>query len=208
MTRTVAIVVVAIAAAGCRTTRGGVAAQAGPAFPLRLDAARATGRVVTLEYTLTNDSGHDVWAACPDSECAVPGTRATRLDGVTPDGTVLRLSSRIVPEERGLFTTWPERVPFRRIAPGESRWRAVYDLSGEAARAIACAAGPVTVELSIGILSCAEPDLLPPLERTDVHLAGPGARVDCAGRERPVLEVQQVTTATRTLTLEGPPRAR
>lgn len=169
--------------AACRTGAGHASSSAA-SFPVDVKAARLVGTYISVEYTLTNDSAHPVWVGCPDFECAIPGTFGARVDGVSSEGTMVRLSSRLIAEPDGVLGwTWRELVPFRRVAPGATRWRAEFELTSAEARAIAAATGPVQVELAIGVLPCPDRELLPPVEGLGIHVVKLNLLLQCRNGE-------------------------
>jgi hypothetical protein len=195
-----------LACIACRTGAGGVRLPDG-SFPLRVNAAKAVGTSIVVNYTLTNDTTHHVWVGCPDFECAVPGTFGARVDGVSSEGTIVRLSSRIIAENDGPVLAPEELVPFRRVAPGSTRWHAEFELTAAAARAIQAATGPVRIELAVGILPCPHEELLPRVEHLGIHVVGPNHLVDCfdggsrANDKQRAIDIQHVTVARGTLTI-------
>jgi len=146
-----------------------------PTFPLRIERAQLRGRILSVTYVLTNDSDGPVWAACPSPECAFPTLVSGRVDEIAASGTVIRVSSRLVPPSPGPDLHGSQHVPFRRIGPGETRWEATY-----AVPALAVVTG---VELAIGILSCPGVDPLLPLlpSRLECSELPPG---ECDGLRR------------------------
>jgi hypothetical protein len=145
-----------------------------PEFPLRIERARLDGNALVVEYVLTNDARDAVWVACPAPACGHPALVAGRFDGLGSDGATVQVSSRVAPEElTAARIPLPERVPFRRVPPGESRWEARYDLPEPVP------AGARTVELAIGVLPCPDTEFLPAMRRTDVACSDPLFAAEC-----------------------------
>jgi hypothetical protein len=212
--RTRAALAVALATLAC-ARRGASPARSEPGFPLRIDRARLDGDTLVVEYVLTNDARDAVWVACPAPACGHPALVSGRFDGLGSDRATVQVSSRVAPEgSTAASASSPERVPFRRVPPGESRWEARYVLPGP------LPAGARAVELAVGVLPCPDPEFLPALRRLDIACSDPLRRTECerlrralpadgirfatrrercGGREVEVVELQRLSRARRSL---------